>query len=102
MNLLPMKADSISMMRLSSYRESLQQREEVKCSLWRDFGTTSEAPRHLLHLALNEAEALAWQTPFPDLLFPVLAEEKATELEHWAARQRAAQRARMATARPRS
>jgi hypothetical protein len=72
--------------------------EEVKGFLWRDFGGTLEAQRHLLHLALNEAEALAWQTPFPDLLFPVLAEEKATALKHWAARQRVVQRARASSA----
>jgi len=83
------------MMHLPSCREFLRQMEEVKGSLWRDFGGTSEAPRHLLRLALNEAEALAWQTPFPNLLFPLLAEEKATALRHWAAHQRAVQRARL-------
>ena len=86
------------MMRLPSCRELLRQMEEVQGSLWRDFGRTLEAQRHLLHLALNEAEALAWQTPFPDLLFPVLAEEKATALKHWAARQRVVQRARASSA----
>ena len=30
----------------------------------------------LLRLALNEAEALAWQTDYPHLLFPALALEK--------------------------
>jgi len=80
------------MLRLPSCREFLRQMEEVKGSLWRDFGGTLEAQRHLLHLALNEAEALAWQTPFPDLLFPVLAEEKVAALKHWAAHQQAVQR----------
>ena len=31
----------------------------------------------ILHLALNEAEALAWQNGFPELIFPTLALEKA-------------------------
>jgi hypothetical protein len=44
--------------------------------------------RHLFHLALNEAEALAWQTPFPHLVFPALAEEKIRELHLWQDRQR--------------
>lgn len=44
--------------------------------------------RRLLHLALNEAEALAWQTQFPELVFPTLAEEKARELLQWNERQR--------------
>ena len=51
-----------------------------------------ETQRHLLDLTLNEAEALAWLTPFPDLLFPVLAEEKTWELKQWATRQQAIQR----------
>lgn len=82
------------MMRLPSCRELLRQMEEVKGALWRDFGGISEAQQHLLHLAVNEAEALAWETPFPDLLFPVLAEEKATALKLWAAHQRVVQRGR--------
>jgi hypothetical protein len=44
--------------------------------------------QHLLNLALNEAEALAWQTQFPHLVFPTLAEEKATNVVRWFARQR--------------
>jgi hypothetical protein len=39
-------------------------------------------------LALNEAEALAWQTPYPHLFFPMLAEEKAASVKQWSARQR--------------
>jgi hypothetical protein len=42
---------------------------------------------HLVRLALNEAEALASQTAFPDLVFPVLAEEKLTALKAWQQRQ---------------
>lgn len=41
----------------------------------------------LVHLALNEAEALAWQTDHPHLVFPLLAEEKIAELKHWRSRQ---------------
>jgi hypothetical protein len=88
MNVQSMKRDSISVIRLPSCREFLRQMEEVKGSLWRDFGRASQAPGHVLHLALNEAAALAWQTPFPDLLFTVLAQEKAAALNQWAARQR--------------
>ena len=95
-----MKPDSISTLRLLSCRELLRQIGEVRRSLWRDFGGTLEAQRHLLRLALNEAEALAWLTPFPHLMFPVLAEEKATALKHWTTRQRAVQRARALSAGP--
>jgi hypothetical protein len=37
--------------------------------------------------AANEAAALAWLTPFPVLLFPVLFQEKAEEALHRAAAQ---------------
>ncbi|HWF20193.1 MAG TPA: hypothetical protein VG754_13060 [Verrucomicrobiae bacterium] len=42
----------------------------------------------LLQLALNEAEALAWQTRYPQLVFQDLAEEKAKDVVSWVAHQR--------------
>ena len=47
-----------------------------------------EAPERLLRLALNEAEALAWQTTYPHLLFPTLATEKVQALAAWNATQK--------------
>ena len=47
---------------------------------------------HLLRLALNEAEGLAWQTEFPQLVFPVLAQEKAEAAVAWHQRQLALRR----------
>jgi hypothetical protein len=88
----------MSIMRLPSRHQFLGRMEEVKKALCRDCGGALAVHRHLLHLALNEAEALAWLTPFPDLLFPVLAEEKATALKHWAGRQWAIQRASVSSA----
>ena len=46
----------------------------------------------MLRLALNEAEALAWQTPFPHLFFPDLAAEKVRAVAEWSRRQRTVQR----------
>ncbi len=43
----------------------------------------STIPAHLLRLALNEAEALAWEAAFPHLWYPVLAEEKTQEIAAW-------------------
>ena len=40
------------------------------------------ANRAALHSAVNQAEALAWETPFPLLFLPVLAAEKARENSH--------------------
>jgi hypothetical protein len=44
------------------------------------------AQEHLLQLALNEAEAAAWQTTYPDLVFPVLAAEKVQAVVAWDAK----------------
>ena len=46
----------------------------------REFGTAISGQGQLLDSALNEAEALAWQTPYPHLVFPALAEEKASSV----------------------
>ena len=76
----------------SSSLEQSRQLEEIKRSLVRQFGTAISGNGQLLNSALNEAEAMAWQTPFPHLLFPVLAEEKASAVSRWAARQRSVRR----------
>jgi hypothetical protein len=54
-----------------------------------EFHATREANEQLVQLALNEAEALAWQTPYPHLLFPALALEKVQSVATWQARQQA-------------
>ena len=41
----------------------------------------------VLKLALNEAEALAWQTLHPQLVFPELAAEKIQAIDGWNRRQ---------------
>jgi hypothetical protein len=43
---------------------------------------------HMLKLALNEAEALAWQTAYPHLVFPALAVEKIQGALEWVRHQR--------------
>ena len=45
-----------------------------------------ELPR-VFQLALNEAEALAWQSGYPHLFFPALAWEKAATVAQWHLRQ---------------
>jgi len=42
----------------------------------------------VLKLALNEAEALAWQTLYPHLVFPELATEKIQAIAGWNRHQR--------------
>ena len=47
-----------------------------------------QEPR-ISRLVLNEAEAIAWQTGWPDLVFPALAEEKLQALSAWHRAQKA-------------
>jgi hypothetical protein len=42
-----------------------------------------ELPERLVRVALNEAEALAWETEYPQLVFAALAEEKIEALSAW-------------------
>src|SRR5262245_10384154 len=53
----------------------------------RELSNLNDRQRKLIDLALNEAEALAWQTDFPQLVFPTLAEEKARAAVEWYKRQ---------------
>lgn len=68
--------------------------EQAKDSLKAQFTGLREDHEHMLHLALNEAEALAWQTTYPHLLFPTLAEEKVQAVNIWAQRQQAVRQGR--------
>lgn len=45
------------------------------------------APERMVQLALNEAEAVAWQTEYPHLVFPALAMEKVQSIAAWNNRQ---------------
>jgi hypothetical protein len=45
------------------------------------------APERMVQLALNEAEAVAWQTEYPHLVFPALAMEKVQSVAAWNHRQ---------------
>lgn len=54
-----------------------------------EFATLAGENARLLRLALNEAEAIAWQTDYPHLFFPALAAEKVRAVSQWHQRQRA-------------
>jgi hypothetical protein len=60
---------------------------KVRKMIQSDFASLDEQRSRLFRLALNEAEAIAWQTDFPFLLFPALAEEKVRAATLWSARQ---------------
>jgi hypothetical protein len=56
-----------------------------------EFSELWQQRRHMLHLTMAEAAALASQTGLPQLFFPTLALEKAAALAAWDRRQAAIQ-----------
>ncbi len=52
-----------------------------------EFKDAFKTREQLLQLAVVEADALAWQTDYPHLLFPVLAAEKIQNAANWKTRQ---------------
>jgi len=56
---------------------------EAKRAVLDEYSTKLESNDRLLSLALKEAEALAWQTDYPHLVFPTLATEKAQAALAW-------------------
>ena len=60
---------------------------EYKVGLLEEFSNESEAFRHFARLAVNEAESLAWSTPYAHLFLPSLVEEEIHYARQWASRQ---------------
>jgi hypothetical protein len=73
---------------LDSCRKLLDRIEQVKLAVLDEFRDTMDAHNQMVRLAVNEAEALAWETDYPHLLFPALAQEKAEQVTTWETRQR--------------
>jgi hypothetical protein len=73
---------------ISSCRKLLAQIQKAKETIQREFRDAFGVPEPILHLAMNEAEALAWETDYPYLVFPALAMEKAQAVVNWQVRQR--------------
>lgn len=71
-----------------SCQRALDQVARVRETLHAEWKSVVAVPERLLRLALNEAEALAWQTDVPQLVFPALAEEKVRAVVAWSVRQR--------------
>lgn len=64
-------------------RNIASQIDTVKREVFAEFQAALGANDQLLRLALIEADALAKQTEYPHLLFPVLAAEKAQSAARW-------------------
>jgi len=61
--------------------------ERAKSKIINEFRPTRESQENLFKQAVSEAEALAWQTPYPHLFFPSLAVEKVQAVAAWQTRQ---------------
>ena len=84
---------------LASCRKLLRALRQTKLTILNEFRLTLGAHQQMLKLALNEAEALAWETGYPHLVFPLLATEKAQAVAAWTTRQSSIARARSNNAR---
>jgi hypothetical protein len=71
----------------ASCRKIRAQMAGVKEAIFAEASGAFPAPERLVRLALNEAEAAAWQTQYPHLVFPALATEKVRAVAAWNARQ---------------
>jgi len=61
--------------------------EKMKDRMIQEFSAKLAGHEAVLRLALNEAEALAWETQYPHLVFATLAREKAQAAAAWENRQ---------------
>ena len=78
---------------LRSCQRILAQIQKARDAIFAESRGAVAAHERMLQLALNEAEALAWQTAYPHLVFPALAMEKAQEVADWNRHQRSIRQA---------
>lgn len=79
---------TLSVLCLMSCRKILAQIGKAKEAILAEARGTLDAHERMLQLALNEAEALAWHTGYPHLVFPALAAEKVHAVADWNRHQR--------------
>ena len=72
---------------LGTCEKIAQQIRQAKNNILAEFRDTFQAHERLLQLAVTEADALAWQTEYPHLVFPLLATEKIQSAAQWQTRQ---------------
>ena len=74
---------------VNSCRAVRAQFRRIKNGIRSEFTNRFGVDERLLRLALSEAEAEAWATGYPHLVFPGLADEKAQALLNWDRKQKA-------------
>ena len=79
-------------------RKGLAQIARVRAAVFAESTRALGSQERLLRLALNEAEAAAFQTEYPHLVFPALAAEKVRAVAAWNVRQQVVRRGSPAVA----
>ncbi|HTI70900.1 MAG TPA: hypothetical protein VMF06_13105 [Candidatus Limnocylindria bacterium] len=80
-----LKKPAVRRIKAAAAARSTSWREAVRADFVDRFAPV--LPARLLERTLTEAEALAFTTPVPELVFAGLAEEKLTAASQWLARQ---------------
>lgn len=83
---------------VASCQRILAQINRTKAAIFAESFHALRAPERLLRLALNEAEAVARQTAYPHLVFPLLATEKVQAVAAWNKTQPSLRRAKTVSA----
>jgi hypothetical protein len=83
---------------VASCQRILAQITAAKEAVFAESHQALKSQERLLRLALNEAEATAWETKYPHLVFPVLATEKVQAVIAWDAHQQSVRRTNQAFA----
>jgi len=83
---------------LESCRQLLAGIEQAKQRIAAEFREIVESNQKSFQLAVSEAEALAWQTDYPQLVFPALAVEKVQAVAAWQTRQQSVSQPRLSFA----
>ncbi len=91
-SITPLRLKKLQMKTTLLRRNTLDAVARVRALVEREFSILRQREPRLLRQALNEAEAIAWQTGFPQLVFPSLALEKARAVATWESRQRTMRR----------
>lgn len=60
---------------------------QAKQTLIAEVAAAGQLGERMIQLVVNEAEALAWETEYPHLLFPALALEKVQGASEWQRKQ---------------
>lgn len=72
---------------LKSCDKVLARIKETKTAILTEAQGRAQASDLMLRLAVAEAEAIAWQTSVPHLIFPTLAMERVQAVSNWSERQ---------------